>query len=489
MKILFLQPNLGAWSTFGRHCAPNIGQAQLAGLVRKKHPQYLLKALDCRALGYDDKTMLSEIEKFNPDIVHIGDILHTTGGAAVVYRYNEAAKLVKEKFPKVTIVASGLVYASAPKEILGRNPQIDYCIMGEQDYTFLELIEALEQAKDVSKVAGLSFRKDGRIVLTNYRPLISDLDELPLPAYDLFPMDKYVGHTYWKGYVETWNSRGCPAGCSFCYEWSQFDTRSTADLKFFRARSAKLVADELELLADKFGMKVVCMMDDCFNVSRRRMEEFLEEAKKRNFAQKINWMFLGRAPYYLRDLDLIKEFRSAGCVMALVGIEVATDEELQELGKGITVEQVKETVAKLRENKVASILTWMMGFENDDEYRIKKRYEAIDEIDPDICALQYLTPMPGAPIWPKYVERGWVKFDDLKTWDFHHPVVPTKHLSREQIGNLGAWAIREFYSKPGRIERVLYSKDYHPLAKLCFRDFMQNVNRFEKASKHEELYV
>jgi len=242
-------------------------------------------------------------------------------------------------------------------------------------------------------------------------------------------------------------------------------------------------------LYEKFGVKVVTMMDDCFNTSRRRMEEFLDEMIKRGLNKKIPWCFLGRAPYYLRDIDLFPKMKEAGCFLALAGIEVATDEELKELGKGITVEQVEETIAKLKEAGIATVLTWMMGFENDDEYRIKKRFEAVDRIDPDICALQYLTPMPGAPIWPEYVERGWVKFDDLKTWDFHHPVVPTKHLSIEEVGGLGAWALREFYSKPGRVERIMYSKVYHPYVKLCFRSYMENMSRFEKASSHKELYV
>ncbi len=489
MKVLFLQPPLGAWSTWGKHRAPNIGQAQIAGLLREKHPEYKLEVLDCRALELDEKQMVDEAAKIKPDVVHIGDILHTTGGAAVVYRYNQAARLVKEKLPRVTIIASGLVYASAPKEVLERNPWIDYCIVGEHDYSFVELVQALAEGEDVERVKGVAFRKDGEVALTEYRGLITDLDELPMPAYDLFPMDKYVGHDYWKNYVETWNSRGCPAGCKFCYEWSQFDPRSNADLKFFRARSGKLVADELELLYEKFGVKVVTMMDDCFNTSRRRMEEFLDEMIKRGLNKKIPWCFLGRAPYYLRDIDLFPKMKEAGCFLALAGIEVATDEELKELGKGITVEQVEETIAKLKEAGIATVLTWMMGFENDDEYRIKKRFEAVDRIDPDICALQYLTPMPGAPIWPEYVERGWVKFDDLKTWDFHHPVVPTKHLSIEEVGGLGAWALREFYSKPGRVERIMYSKVYHPYVKLCFRSYMENMSRFEKASSHKELYV
>ena len=489
IKVMFLQPNLGAWSTWGKHRAPNIGQAQIAALLRQKHPEYALQVLDCRAWEMSNEQMLEEIGKARPDIIHIGDILHTTGGAAVVYRYNQAAKLVKEKYPEITIIAGGLVYASAPRQILRRNPWIDYCLVGEQDISFVELVEAIASGREVKEVKGLAFRQGEEIVLTSYRGLIKNLDELPMPAYDLFPMEKYVGHDYWKHYTETWNSRGCPAGCNFCYEWSQFDSRGNADLRFFRARSGKLVADELELLHDKFGVKVITMMDDCFNVSRQRMEEFIEEMIKRGLNKKVSWCFLGRAPYYLRDVDLFPKMKEAGCFLALAGIEVATDEELEELGKGITVEQVEETVAKLKEAGIATVLTWMMGFENDDEYRIKKRFEAVDRIDPDICALQYLTPMPGSPIWPKYVERGWVKFDDLKTWDFHHPVVPTEHLSQEAIGRLGAWALREFYSKPGRVERILHNRIYHPLVGLCFRSYMENMSRFEKASQTDELYV
>ncbi len=489
MKIIFLQPALGAWSTFGKHRAPNIGQAQIAGMLRERYPEYKLHVLDCRALELSESQMLEEIGKIKPDIIHIGDILHTTGGAAVVYRHNAAAKSIKERFPDITIVAGGLVYASAPREILKRNPWIDFCITGEQDITFSELIHALEGNDDVSSIAGLAFRKNGEIVTTKYRDLIPELDELPFPAYDLFPMDRYVGLTYWKGYTETWNSRGCPAGCSFCYEWSQFDPRGKGDIKFFRMRSSKLVADELQLLYEKHNRNVICMMDDCFNASRTRMEEFLEEMLRRDLGGKINWVFLGRAPYYLRDLDLFKDFRRAGCFMTLVGIEVTTNVELQEIGKKITVEQVKETIAKLRENRVSSVLTWMIGFENDDEYRIKKRFEAIDEIDPDIASLQYLTPMPGSPIWPKYEARKWVEFDDLSNWDFQHPVVPTKHLSVEDIGKLGSSCLKEFYSKPGRIDRLMDSKYYHPLAGLCFRNFVENMARFERSSKNQELYV
>lgn len=491
MKILFLQPPLGAWATWGTHKAINIGHAQLAGYLREHNPGVALQALDCRALGLSDEEMLARVGQINPDIVYVGDILHTTGGLAVVFIYNEAARKVKEKYPGITTVVGGIFYASASEFTLKENPRIDYCIAGECEATLSELLKELSSPRpDLAAVKGICRRENGSVVLNAYRPLIQDLDLLPMPAYDLFPMDVYVGHTYWKHYSETWNSRGCPAACTFCYEWGQYDPRGNQDLKNYRFRSGKKVVDEMELLYDKFGTRAIVMMDDTYNVSRKRMEETIEQCLLRGI--KMKWMPLGRAPYFIRDIDLFGDLRRAGCFMCLVGLEVADDDELRKIKKGITVGQVKETVAKLREAGIATVLTWMIGFENDDEEVIKNRFAAIDEIDPDIIALQFLTPIPGSPIWEEMSAKGILKMEDLnkkiRQWDFHQPIIPTKHLSVPQLADLGSWAFREFYSRPGRIMRAMHHRGYDPLVGACVRDFMDNVSHFQKES-HAQSYV
>ena len=128
--------------------------------------------------------------------------------------------------------------------------------------------------------------------------------------------------------------------------------------------------------------------------------------------------------------------------------------------------------------------------EEDDEATIKKRFEVANDVDPDIMALDYVTPVPGSPLWREALEKNW--FDpnniDLKQWDFHHPVIPTKHLTIEQVGRLGSWCMREFYSRPERIFRIMESK-YDDLVKLCVKDFMSNLAKFEKASAGEESFV
>jgi anaerobic magnesium-protoporphyrin IX monomethyl ester cyclase len=492
MKILFLQPPLGAWAMWGTHKAINIGHAQLAGYLRQHNPGVRLEALDCRALDLTEAQMLEKVGSIKPDIVYLGDILHTTGGLAVVFIYNEAARKIKERYPQMTTVVGGIFYASAPEFTMKENPQLDFCIAGESEETLSELVRELSGLRpNLAGIRGLCRRENGRVILNDYRPLITDLDSLPMPAYDLFPMEKYVGHTYWKNYSETWNSRGCPAACTFCYEWGQFDPRGHEDLKNYRYRSAKKVVDEMEILYNQYGTRVIVMMDDTYNVSRRRMEETIEESLKRNLQMK--WMPLGRAPYFIRDIDLFKDLKRAGCFMCLVGLEVADDDELRKIKKGITVDQVKETVAKLREAGIATVLTWMIGFEDDDEEKIKNRYAAIDEIDPDIIALQFLTPIPGSPIWDEVTRKGLLKIEDLnkkiKQWDFHQPILPTKHLTIPQLADFASWAFREFYSKAGRIMRAMHNRDYDPLVGVCVRDFMENVSNFQKETHGAQSYV
>jgi len=315
------------------------------------------------------------------------------------------------------------------------------------------------------------------------------LNILPMPAYDLFPMEQYVGHTYWKPFAELMTSRGCPGGCHFCYEWSLYDPRSnTKDFTSWRGLSAKRINDELDLLEKKYGVKVVVFQDDAFNVDSKLVEGFCKEKIRRG--NKIQWVCLGRADDWSSQQDILPLMAQAGLFMGLVGVEVGTDKELMKIGKGVTLEQIKKTVDSLRAHGVATVGTILIGLENDDEAKIKQRLHTAEEIDPDILALDYITPVPGSPIWRRAIKEGLLKPEEinLKEWDFHHPVIPTKYLSIEDVGRLGSWCMREFYSKPERIHRIMQS-DYDPLAKQCVKDFISNIPKFEAASRREKIYV
>jgi len=486
MKVLFLQPPMGGWVTWGRHIAINVNHAQLAANLREWYPEIGIKVLDCRALNFSETQMIDAIKEIQPNLVYMGDALQTTGVAAIHPRYQRAAKLIKENMPQVQICVGGFFYGANAPKMLEETPEFDFVIAGETERTMPELAKELSKKDpDIPSIKGLSYRNNGTVELTEYRPLIENLDDLPLPAYDLFPMDKYIGFSRIKHYVETYHSRGCPNGCRFCVGWTNYDPRGDKDWTCYRIRSGKRVADELELLEKQFGAKWVVMMDEDFNVYRERMEEFIEEMEKRQL--KVKFFFMGRAPYHLRDKDLLKPLRKIGFVCGLFGMEAVDKKTLEKINKGISVDQVAETVRLFRENNIMSVVTWMVGFPDDDEVKIKDRFERINQIDPDMTALQIMTPLPGIPMYKEL--EPFIEDQDLRKWDFQHAVVSTKYLSKEDLGRLAAWANREFYSQPGRVQRILYDKKYHPFCRLTARCYIETAEAHTRAAIEDEIFV
>ena len=484
MKVLFLTPPLKAWDSHGNHQAANQMHAQVAAYLRAKKIAEVT-ALDCRAMNYNWEQMLQKIKESGADMVFLGDQLFSTCGAAVIWYFNEAIRLIKEKMPQMTTIASGLWYSADYERQMRLNPWIDYILIGEAEITLEELLNNLKsKAKNERDIPGLVSRKDkNTVVIGPHRGLIPDLNILPLPAYDLFPMEKYVGHTYWKPFAELMTSRGCPGKCHFCYEWALYDSRSAAkDFTSWRGSKGSRIVDELDILEKKYRIKTVVMQDDAFNSDTPAMIEFCEEKLKRG--NSVQWVCLGRADQWISQRDILPLMRRAGLFMALTGVEVEDDMTLTKTGKGVTIDQITQTINILRAQDIGTVGTVLIGLKDDTEEKIKKRLQTADEIDPDVFALDYLTPVPNSPDWRYGIQKGW--FDpetiDLKTWDFQHPVVPTDHLTIEEVGRLGAWCMREYYSKPERIHRIMES-NYDDKVKLCVKDFMSNIAKWERNSR------
>ena len=486
MKVLFVSPKLGAWATHGEHRAPNQLHAQWAAFLREKGYDNL-EVLDCKAMDIPMDRMVMEVKEKSPDVVVLGDMLHSYGGFAILWYFNESAARIKKELPNTKIIVGGLWYSSMPEHTLKKNPAIDYAVMGEEE-AFYELIQALDTFKSTKDIPGVTSRVDGQVVMGPHRPLLMDLDSLPLPAYDLFPMEKYVGHTHWKPFVEMVTSRGCPSACTFCYEWDQYDPRHPEDFLKWRAKSPERVIEEMELLHKKFGTKVVVIQDDNFNVDPKRVERFCNLKKEKNIP--IKWVSLGRAVDWVNCEQILPLMKETGLFTGVFGIEVTTPEELKRIAKGITIEQIKKTIEILRRNNIAIVADIMMGFDYDNEQIVKQRFEFTDEVDPDILWVGYVTPAPNSPMWRIGKKKGWVDEDkiDFLKWDFLHPVMPTDYLSIEDLGRLGAWCMREFFSKPGRIQRIMTS-DFDPLAKLCFQDVMRGVTQWEKGAVEGEKHI
>jgi len=493
MKLLFITPPMGNWAPWGdRHLAVNSLHSQLAAFVREQNAADL-GVLDCRALGLNDDQMLEEIKRRQPDVVFFGSMIAAAGGAAQLNRFHAAMKLIKESSPSIFTVGGGLMYTAVPKQIMAENPQLDFAIVGvfgDNEYTLCELLEELEKpSPKFGEIKGLTYRKDDELVLTPPRPLITNLDELPMPAYDLFPMDRYYGYSVIPNYNEAVTSRGCEGACHFCYEWWLVDPRSPRDFSSHRTRSGKKVAEEMELLHRQHGVKALTFMDDDFNSDRKKMVELVEELEKKKLD--MSWFCLSRAQNLIRDADLIPRLRKVGLYQVLIGIDGGTDEEIAEARKGpmkVGVKELKELIQFLRKNDISTIGTYLNGFWDDDETKIRQRARAVDEIDPDIIMLQLLNPIPGSPIYKKAIKDNIIESKDMALYDLEHCVMPTKHLSRRELGELTGWAFQSFYGKPGRVERILngYSSPY---VRMKFLSFKENAAKYEKGAAEDAAAI
>jgi len=472
MKILFLSPPMGMWVYFGKMKSIYPGYAQLAAYLLEKAPEIEVEVLDCPALELSHQQMLDEIDKRKPDVIAMGC------GTVWVHCVYEAAGKIKARFPHIIIIGGGMHFNALPLESLAEHKEIDIVVVGEGENTLLELLQELSRPRpNLSRVDGIGYRKQGKPVLTKPRCLIKDLDSLPLPAYHLFPMDKYVSYTYWERAVRVVTSRGCSGRCYFCFQWNQYDRRKKENIGVWRGLSGKRIADQAELLVKKFGVRMFEIQDDEFNNQARRIEEFCDEILKRKLD--FRWMFLGRADSFVEQMNLFPKMRQAGCILTLVGIEAETDEKLKEMGKNITLAQVKKAIDELRKNDICTCGTVMAGFPDDDEATIKKRAQILDELDPDLMTINLLVPYPGTELWEQVKDSPLREVKDFRYYDMAHAIMPTKYLSRQDLNRLASWMNREFYSKPERIQRMLYGYS-DPLVGACCRNYLEVVPKVEE---------
>jgi len=493
MKLLFITPPMGNWAPWGdRHIAVNSLHAQVAAFVRDKRVAEV-EVLDCRALALDDEQMLSEVRRRRPDAVFFGSMIPAAGGAAQLNRFHGAMKRIKEIMPETITIGGGLMYTAVPQKIMADHPELDFAIagvFGDNEFTLWELLAELKKTRpNFSAIRGLAYRKGDQVMLNPVRELIGNLDELPMPAYDLFPMDRYYGYSVIPNYNEAVTSRGCEGACHFCYEWWLVDPRNPRDFTSHRTRGGKKVAEEMELLNKQYGVKALTFMDDDFSSDRQKMIELVEELEKRKLD--ISWFCLSRAQNLIRDADLIPRLRKVGLYQVLIGIDGGTDEEIAEARKGpmkVGVKELKELIQFLRQNDISTIATYLNGFWEDDEAKIRQRAKAVDEIDPDIVMIQVLNPIPGSPIYKLAQKNNLIEVDNLSLYDLEHSVMPTKHLTRQQLGELTGWAFQSFYSKPGRVERILngYSSPY---VKMKFLSFKSNAAKYQKGAAEDAVAI
>lgn len=438
MKVLFVEPPKIPWEMMGKFIPPPLGLAQLAAVLETNHIQ--VQIVDCNASRLSWADLEQAIADARPGLV--GTSAMTTFFPTAV-RVAQIAKSVDQDI--VTVVGGPHVTFTA-RETVQNHPEIDVVGRGEGERVILDLVRCLESEGDLRQVKGIAFLKDGEVVETPL-PEPVDVNGLPLPAYHLLPMHRYrffVLHSF----CTVLASRGCPFKCTFCAERGFWGDG-------WRPRDPVLVGEELELLCQKYARESVWFGDDCFNMDGEHMGLICEEILRRDI--KVNWYYQGRADLLIRHREYLPLMRRAGNLMVQLGIESASNEELEDLRKGLEVGQVREAVGLLRENGIVCQGLMIVGTRQDDARSIMHKVDFLKWLDIDFPVFTIYTPFPGTEVYEEAKENGWLETTDYELYDMARPIMPTEHLSREAVMNLYNDCFASYYTDPIKMVKGLTS--------------------------------
>jgi len=394
-----------------------------------------VKILDINAYKWTSEEVEVKIKEQRYDVVGITGII-------TQYQYIKwLSSLLKFYYPTAPIILGGGLASSLPKIVLEKT-DIDIVVIGEGELTIKELIHALEDSTDLHQIKGIGFKKNGKIIQTPPRSLIDYLDEIPFPAWDLFPMDIYLKSSKlgFDGSIKSMNmitSRGCPYRCVYCYH-QIFGYR-------FRTRGVANIIKEIQLLKDNYGVKGITFSDDTFILSKKRVHEFCDNLKTNK--SNILWACNGRVN--LMDEEILKKMKEAKCILIGYGIESGSQKMLDAMRKQATVEQAKRAIELTRKAGIFSSVYMIIGMIGEDELTIQETIKFCQETGV-YAIFSLMTPFPGTPLYEEAKKIS--KIDDeeslLERWgDWKDEIlVNLTSMSDEKLLNLKKEAENKIYT-------------------------------------------
>lgn len=451
IKIIYVRPPYYYWPIINKsdnYLAP-LNLPTIAAYIREKVDGVEQRIIDCMPLEIGYKTLYRMLEEEKPDIVGIGDMIcyHEEGAKTLA--------LAKQINPQCVTVAGGPFFSHMAEYSLKKFPQIDFIVKYEGEETFRELIEYLREGKELSHVRGIAYREGDRIVETRPRPLIQDLDSLPIPAYDMIPIEKYspVG-MLWRKAITIQGSRGCPYNCDFC-TWSATEGEHILDengkiklIPRIRMKSPERAVEEVALLYEKYGIDYLFWVDATWNFDIQWLDKFSTEIIRRKY--KIGWWAFTRADLMLEQekAGVLEKMVKAGLRHCLFGAERGDQYELEALGKHKTTPDAFYECCRLLEKKYPQVFRqacFLVGIADDTPKRLEYLSKYTRDTHVDFAAIHPYMPYPGTPSFEKY--KDLIEEWDFTKWDMFYPVMRTKHMSREEVA---AWAKKismEFINK------------------------------------------
>ena len=390
MKVLLINPHQTSQGGFSN--AP-LGLLYLAGTLKKNDIE--VNMVDGYLVGFEG--IRAKIDEYKPDI--IGITCYTPGR----HKTLQIASYTRSRYPKTMIVVGGAHPTIMWNQLLSAYDFIDACGLGEGEMTMLEIT----QGKKFKDIEGIAYRENGKPKMNKPREYFENLDDVPLPAWELCEFDKYPGQPGFKetrgeainisqARIPLVTSRGCTGDCSFCSTWWIW--------RGYRHRSGKNVVDEIEALY-KAGYKHFVFEDDAMTLDRQPVIDMCDEIIKRDL--KIAFFCTTRVDAL--DLELATKLKEAGCYELTIGVESGSPKILKTIGKHIDLKQSKKAIDILHQVGIKSGALIMVGNVGETDETINETVRFLKESGVDgVGSLGAVWVLPGTRLYFYCKKKGYL---------------------------------------------------------------------------------
>ena len=376
-----------------------IGLAYVLSSIRRAGFEF--DVIDIDANRFSEESLYDRLREKKWDIVLLGCIV--TGYRMV----KKITSFIRNINPDALIVVGNSVSSSIPGILLGKT-EADVAVIGEGDITAAEVLKKWNADRSLDGVRGIYFKQNGKIRKNESRSVITDINEIPVPIYEIFDVEEYIqGQKYAvndplpmdRGLIRSFpinSSRGCIFKCTFCYHCF-VGTK-------FRYKTPQTIVSEMKQLKSNYAINYFMLWDDLTFFSKKHARSFTDFLLKEKLD--THWVGTIRGNLFQedQDLDLLKKMRDSGCLDLGYSLESASDEILKAMKKNLSLEQFRKQKLLLDKAGIASSTSIVLGYPQETPETISKTYQFC--LDLGIYPSSgFLLPQPGTPIY-EWARRG-----------------------------------------------------------------------------------
>ncbi len=394
MRVCLVYPDIGGVEHYGARKYYH-GLGYISSVLKQGGHETTLLYLQREP---EQDAFVQQVADLDPGLVAFSATTHQ-------YPYVErCAGWIKGNLPPLVTAVGGTHATLAPEQVIA-NPHIDVICIGEGEYPLLELADALDEGRAYDSIANLWVHSNGQVIRNPLRPLISDLDVLPLPDRSLFGFGEIVVAN--DGWVDMMAGRGCPYGCSYCCN-PALRQRFNGLGKYVRFRSAGNILAEVRALASSYPIKTLNFQDDVFTLDREWTLQFCQA-----YGHEFDFPFwINTRVERISDEELVAALARAGCRGIRIGLESGNEQLRAEILKRQTSnEEIRQAFALARKYGLDVYTCNMLGIPGETAAMIEETIALNRELEPADLQFSVFYPYPMTELYDLSVRDGLIAGD------------------------------------------------------------------------------